>query len=251
MTEVHPKNSRLLEASATSFGWPSFSADWTMLSEVMWKPQYSSQSPLRMMARRRGMASAPATLHLAPVRSRRSLTGLRQVPSMTPLATLENDEGQRRTMRGFKIANGASIGVPLRKAREQVARLLAQRNALPERVPVGSIKGSAVRLPARRKHLSDALKMLAYQAESDLFAQVAPGYARSLDEGRSVIRAALRSAADIEVGPSELRVTLVEQSSPRRSRALARLCQILNDTDTRFPGTNLRLRYAVRQPAEA
>ena len=125
-----------------------------------------------------------------------------------------------------------------------------QGAALPERVPVGSVKAEVVRLKAGRKRLSDGLKMLAYQAESDLVAQVAPHYKRSDDEGRRLVLAALQSAADIEVAEGELRVTLAQQSSPHRSRAIAELCKILDDTETRFPGTKLRLRYAVRQPAE-
>ena len=165
-------------------------------------------------------------------------------------AAMDNKESRRRTMRGFKIANGTEIGIPLRQARGVVARLVEQRAALPERVPVGSVKAEVVRLKAGRKRLSDGLKMLAYQAESDLVAQVAPHYKRSDDEGRRLVLAALQSAADIEVADGELRVTLAQQSSPHRSRAIAELCKMLDDTETRFPGTKLRLRYAVRQPAE-
>jgi len=164
-------------------------------------------------------------------------------------AAMDNQESLHPTMRGFKIATGTEIGIPLRQARELVARLVEQRAALPERVPVGSVKTDVVRLKARRKRLSDGLKMLAYQAESDLAAQIAPFYARSLDEGRRLVLAALQSAADIEVADGELRVILAPQSSPHRSRALAELCRVLDDTATRFPGTTLRLRYAVRQPA--
>lgn len=165
-------------------------------------------------------------------------------------AAMDNDGSRQRTMRGFKIATGTEIGIPLREARELVARLVDQRATLPERVPVGSVKAEVVRLKAGRKRLSDGLKMLAYQTESDLVTQVAPFYARSLDEGRRLVLAALQSAADIDVADGELRVTLAPQSSPHRSRAIAELCRVLDDTETRFPGTNLRLRYAVRQPTE-
>jgi hypothetical protein len=165
-------------------------------------------------------------------------------------AAMDNKESRRRTMRGFKIANGTEIGIPLRQARGVVARLVEQRAALPERVPVGSVKAEVVRLKAGRKRLSDGLKMLAYQAESDLVAQVTPHYKRSDDEGRRLVLAALQSAADIEVADGEVRVTLAQQSSPHRSRAIAELCKMLDDTETRFPGTKLRLRYAVKQPAE-
>jgi hypothetical protein len=58
----------------------------------------------------------------------------------------------------------------------------------------------------------------------------------------------LTSAADLEVTETELRVKLAEQSSPHRTRAIARLCEELNATPTAFPGTNLRLRFSVADP---
>jgi hypothetical protein len=177
---------------------------------------------------------------------RKAQAEVARLEALLGAAAADNQESRRPTMRGFKIANGTEIGIPLREARELQARLAEQRAALPARVPIGSIKDDVVRLKTRRKRLTDGLKMLAYQAESDLVTQVAPFYARSLDEGRRLVLAALQSAADLEVADGELRVTLAPQSSPHRSRAVAELCQVLDDTATCFPGTNLRLRYAVR-----
>jgi hypothetical protein len=55
----------------------------------------------------------------------------------------------------------------------------------------------------------------------------------------------MASAADIKVTDSELLITLAPLSSDHRSRAVAALCTSLNATTTLFPGTHLRLRYAV------
>ena len=104
-----------------------------------------------------------------------------------------------------------------------------------------------VKLAPERKHLTNLMKMVAYQAESDLFRRVAAHYRRADDEGRTLIQSALASAADLEVTESELRVTLVPLSSPHRTRAIAALCDELNQTATDFPGSNLRLRYAIRE----
>jgi hypothetical protein len=124
----------------------------------------------------------------------------------------------------------------------------AARDALPQRVTIGELSDAerTVALPALRKRLSDGLKMLAYQIESDLVRVVAPHYARVVDEGRTLIAAAFQSAGDLEVTDSELRITLAPQSSPHRTRAIAELCRELDATETRFPGTELRIRYAIR-----
>jgi len=68
-----------------------------------------------------------------------------------------------------------------------------------------------VKLAPERKHLTNLIKMVAYQGESDLLRLVAPHYRRAGDEGRTLIQSALASAADLEVTQTELRVTLAAQ----------------------------------------
>jgi hypothetical protein len=104
-----------------------------------------------------------------------------------------------------------------------------------------------VKLAPERKHLTNLIKMVAYQAESDLLRLVAPHYRRADDEGRTLIQSALASAADLQVAKTELRITLAAQSSPHRTRAIAALCEELNQTKSIFPGSRLRLRYAIRE----
>jgi hypothetical protein len=46
-----------------------------------------------------------------------------------------------------------------------------------------------------------------------------------------------------------LRVILAPQSSPHRTHAIAALCDELNQTKTNFPGSPLRLHFAIRLQA--
>jgi len=103
----------------------------------------------------------------------------------------------------------------------------------------------SVKLSTERKHLTNILKMIAYQMESDLVELVRPHYKRVEDEGRTLIQSALQDMADIEPTVDQLRITLAPLSSPHRSRVLEALCELLNKTNTLFPGTQLRLRYSV------
>lgn len=161
-------------------------------------------------------------------------------------AAIDNRESRRQTMRGFKIAHG-KLGKQVRTARSRVATLLATRAALQKRVPVAeALKGQkAIKLATERKHLTNILKMVAYQIESDLLTQLRPHYARAEDEGRTLIQTALQSRATIEPTDDELRVTLCPLSSAHRSKAVVALCEVLNQTGTRFPGSKLRVRYTV------
>ena len=102
-------------------------------------------------------------------------------------AAADNAEQRRPTMRGFKIAHG-KLGKQLRTARARVAQLFEQRRDVPKRVEVRDFNEQAVvKLATERKHLTDIIKMVAYQAESDLLALLRPHYARADQEGRTLL----------------------------------------------------------------
>lgn len=163
-------------------------------------------------------------------------------------AAADNSEGQRPTMRGFKIAHG-KLGTQLRTARKRLAELIDRRRDLPHRVEVqDTSEGAIIKLATERKHLSNIVKMVAYQAESELVALLGPHYARADEEGRTLVHELLQAAADLEVTDSELRVTLHPLSSPHRTLAAKALCELLDQSATTFPGSRLRLRFDVQPP---
>jgi transposase len=158
---------------------------------------------------------------------------------------LLNPEHGRPTMRGFKIAHG-KLAERLRKAFDRITALEQARAAAPTRIPVREVvKTDVVKLAPERKLLTNLVKMVAYQAESDLVHLVAPHYKRITDEGRTLIQSALASPADLEVTADELRVFIEPLSSPHRTQAIAALCDDLNTRPVLFPGSRLRLRYGV------
>jgi hypothetical protein len=104
----------------------------------------------------------------------------------------------------------------------------------------------AVRLDVERKRIMDAIRMATYNAESALARLIAPHYARAEDEARSLLREIFSASADLEIDGDRLHVRIDPLSAPRRSRALAGLCQDLTATETIYPGTGLTLVYSVK-----
>ena len=102
-----------------------------------------------------------------------------------------------------------------------------------------------VKLATERKHLTDIIKMVAYQTESDLLALLRPHYARVDQEGRTLLHELFATAGDIRVCGSELRITLAPQLTAHAAEAL---CEMLDQTATIFPGSRLRLRFAMHPP---
>jgi len=125
----------------------------------------------------------------------------------------------------------------IEKARQLLAEIEVKRAELPERISAGDLQ----RLRTERQQLATVFKIVGYRIESELVRGVADHYARTEDEGRKLIAAALRSPADIVVTDHELRVTIAPQSSSHRSQAIAALCASLNKLETIVPGTRLRL----------
>jgi len=180
----------------------------------------------------------------------KALAELNQLVAVYGAEAFVNVESVRRTMRGFKIAN-APLGKTILNAMKNVSELERKRASVPTRVPVQQVtEGEVIKLSVERKHITDLLKMVAYQAEGDLLRLVTPHYRRAEDEGRTLIQNALAAPGDIDVTDTELRVSLEPLSSPHKANALVALCDHLNETKTTFPGSRLRLCFDVKPAPE-
>ena len=158
-------------------------------------------------------------------------------------------EGRTVTMRAFTAAE-KDVHREIQDAADEIAKLIERQKSLPVRLPLSEAPDSekTVKLATERKHLTNVLKMVAYQIEGSLVELLRPHYSRTEDEGRTLTQSALRCSATIEPTDQELRVSLAPLSSPHRSKAIASVCEELNKTKTTFPGTNLRLRFTVSEP---
>ena len=118
--------------------------------------------------------------------------------------------------------------------------------ATPARVPLGALAPDMVRLEAEVKQITHAIRMAACNAETALARALDGHYARAGDEAYAVIREALAVSGDICPGPGELLIRLDPLTAPRRTAALAALCDQLTAAGICYPGTDLVLRYEVK-----
>jgi hypothetical protein len=118
--------------------------------------------------------------------------------------------------------------------------------AIPARIPLGTLAPDMARLDAEVKQITHAIRMAAYNAETALARALDGHYARVGDEAYALIREALSISGDIRPGPGELLIQLDPLTAPRRTQALAALCDQLTAVSARYPGTDLVLRYEVK-----
>ena len=103
-----------------------------------------------------------------------------------------------------------------------------------------------VRLDAETKQITHAIRMAAHNAETALARALHGHYTRAGDEAYALIREALADSGDICPGPDQLLIRLDPLTAPRRTQALAALCDQLTADGACYPGTDLVLRYEVK-----
>ncbi len=101
-------------------------------------------------------------------------------------------------------------------------------------------------LSTQSKHLIDTIKMVAYRAETAM-AQMAREKMHREEDARSLLRALYDTEADLlpNENSGTLTVRVHRQANRCADEVIGHLCAELNQTETIFPGTNLRLVYEL------
>jgi transposase len=139
-----------------------------------------------------------------------------------------------------------ALSAPIEAAHQQLDAARAAHTATPTRIRLGDLAPDMVVLDTETKLITHAVRMAAYNTETALASALHGHYARADDEAYALIREALAGSGDIRPTSGVLHVSLDPLSAPRRTAALAALCEQLNTTRTRYPGTNLILNYEVK-----
>jgi transposase-like protein len=139
-----------------------------------------------------------------------------------------------------------ALAAPVEAAWHELDDASQAAAAIPARVPLGTLAPDMVRLDAETKQITHAIRMAAYNAETALARALHGRYARASDEAYALIREALTTSGDIRPHPGELVIRLDPLTAPRRTQALAALCDQLTAVGACYPGTDLVLRYEVK-----
>ncbi len=139
-----------------------------------------------------------------------------------------------------------TLAAPVEAAYRELEQADSAAAAIPGRIPLGTLAPDMVRLDTETKQITHAIRMAAYNAETTLARALNGHYARAGDEAYALIREALTTSGDIHPGNGELLIRLDLLTAPRRTQALAALCDQLTAAGARYPGTDLVLRYEVK-----
>ena len=139
--------------------------------------------------------------------------------------------------------------------REQIEGLTKELDALKDRRKAVAHHITIAELPeeerfkqlsTQSKHLIDTIKMVAYRAETAMVQMAREKMYRD-DDARSLLRALYSTEADLlpDEQAGTLTVRVHHQANRCGDEVIRHLCTELNQTETVFPGTGLRLVYAL------
>ena len=136
----------------------------------------------------------------------------------------------------------------LRAAESNLDTAQGAHRAIPARLPLAQVNPGQQVLDVQTKLITHAIRIAAFNTATAMARaiRVHTGYARANHEAHALIRQALTSSGDIDPGDGTVTVRLDPLPTQRATTAIAQLCEHLTETETRYPGTNLTLRYEVK-----
>ena len=141
----------------------------------------------------------------------------------------------------------ARLDAPVQAARRDLDAAKTAARTIPAKIPLAEHNPAMVKPDTETKLITHAIRMAACNTETILARALNGRYARAGDEAYALIREALHASGDITISGTTLHIRLDPLSAPRRTRALAALCEQLSTTRTCYPGTHLVLRYEVKE----
>jgi hypothetical protein len=145
-------------------------------------------------------------------------------------------------------ADHDTLTADLRGAEADLDTAQATHRDVPARMPLAQINPGQQVLDVQTKLITHAIRIAAFNTATTLAraVRVHTGYARANHEAHTLVRQALTGSGDIDPSDGTLTVRLDPLPTGRATAAIAQLCEHLTATQSRYPGTDLILRYEVK-----
>ena len=130
---------------------------------------------------------------------------------------------------------------------QEIQDLMTELKGIPKYVKIKEMPMDCRynKLKTESKFFMNTIRMIVYRAETAVANVLAPSYNRASEEVRMLVKEIIKNDADLipDQQNKTLTVRLHSLSTPRANSAAQNLCNTLNETETLFPGTDLRLVY--------
>jgi hypothetical protein len=132
---------------------------------------------------------------------------------------------------------------------EEARKIVEQRKKQPYKIEVKNMPENVkyTTLDLEGKMFTNIIKMICYRAETTVSLLLSSEIYAKQEEIRSLVKSIIKSRGDLspDYEQKTLTIKMYTQSTPRNNYALEKLCELLTDSETLYPGTELRLIYKL------
>jgi hypothetical protein len=137
----------------------------------------------------------------------------------------------------------------LKTLEDQEKKMLEKRGQTPSQMKIEDMPDNIKynKLNMESKRFQNIIKMICYRAETSFANLLSSGFNKSINEKRALVKSIINSHADIipDYHNNLLEIKIYTQSNPRLNTAIENVIQLLNETQTKYPGSNLVLNYKI------
>lgn len=150
-----------------------------------------------------------------------------------------------KTDKNFKKQSELKEEIQILETEHQ--ELIQERKKHPYHVKIKEMDQSIRynKLDEESKLFQNVIKMICYRAETNFALLLSSEYKKKLNEMRALTQSLINTKANIipDYTNNTLTVELYSLSNPRDNKAIENILDVLNSSETLFPGTNLKLIY--------
>lgn len=172
---------------------------------------------------------------------------LNRVKAKFATLTLQSESIDEKAMEKY-ISKKEELKEDIEQKDAEIEQIKLQKKSIPRKIKYSELLENEKfdNVINQRKHFLDTIKLIAYRAETAL-SNMAKEYMSHKDESRLLLKQIYKTDANLRVDNKnqKLIVEIHRLAHWKDDAVLEKLCIAMNDTETKFPNSNLALSYKM------
>ena len=161
--------------------------------------------------------------------------------------TLKADSIEEKAMEKYLLTK-AELKEDIEQKEKEIEQIKAQKKDIPRKITFAELPDNKTfdNVINQRKYFLDTIKLIAYRAETSL-SNIIKQYMSHKDESRLLLKQIYKTDANLKVDSENKRliVEIHRLTHWKDDVILKKLCSLMNETQTKFPNSNLTLFYKL------
>lgn len=178
---------------------------------------------------------------------KRMTSKLNRVKAKFATLTLQSESIDQKVMEKY-VSKKEELKEDIEQKESEIEKIKLQKKSIPRKIIYAELPENEKfdNVINQRKHFLDTIKLVAYRAETAL-SNMAKQYMSHKDESRLLLKQIYKTDANLIVDGKnkKLIVEIHRLAHWKDDVVLEKLCKAMNDTETKFPDSNLTLSYKL------